>query len=463
MCCARKASFSIEKGGKAMPYVYSRPAQPSFRDRGLSGYEFGPLKQNDLDIYYVEVETGHDTFMVSRKIARTYYVLSGTGYFIIEGLAHPVGPGMLAEIPPGVEYSYSGKMKLIVFSRPRWFVGNDRLTKWNPDVVVGERASPARNRPWLRRLIQLRVFGKSPAGVYLRLNQQIWDRLSVRAASAESLRAYGRFLHRLARAQGNRAQAGSTFFLRNRPQLELIQRLARRHPKSHILKVAVLGCSSGAEVYSVAWAIRSETPDRNLLLHAVDISSQAVEAGKDGTYLRGPSHAGEASIFERMSDWEIEQIFEPDGNRMTIKAWLREGIEWHVGDAGEAELKDLLGLHDIVLANNFLCHMDGSAAGSYLRSISRLVAPGGYLVVSGVDLEVRTKLSEELGWHPVQELLEEIHDGDPCLRRLWPCHYSGLEPFDKTRNDWMRRYASAFQVNVPVGRDECLAAKELVA
>ncbi len=446
-----------------MPYIYSRPARASFRDRGLSGYEFGPLKQNDLDIYYVEVETGHDTFMVSKKIARTYYVLSGTGHFTIEGLTYHVGPGMLAEIPPGAEYSYSGKMKLIIFSRPKWFAGNDKLTKWNPDVVVGKTAPPAQNRLWLTRLIQLRVFGKSPVGAYLRLNQQLWDRLPPRAASAGSLRSYGRFLHRLARVQGNRAQACSTFFLRNRPLLELIQRLAQRHSKNDLLRVAVLGCSSGAEVYSVAWIIRSVRPDRKLLLHAVDISSQAVETGKNGAYLREPAQAGETSIFQRMSDWEIGQMFEQDGNRVTIKAWLKEGIEWHVGDVGEAEIKDLLGLHDIVLANNFLCHMQNSAAESYLRNISKSVAPGGYLLVSGVDLDVRTKLSEELGWHPVQELLEEIHDGDPCLRHLWPCHYSGLEPFDKRRNDWMRRYAAAFQVNVPAGPDQRPAAQELVA
>jgi len=45
----------------------------------------------------------------------------------------------------------------------------------------------------------------------------------------------------------------------------------------------------------------------------------------------------------------------------------------------------------------------------------------------------------------VQELIEEIHEGDPCMRTCWPWHYGGLEPLDRKRQDWQRRYASAFQ------------------
>jgi hypothetical protein len=81
-----------------------------------------------------------------------------------------------------------------------------------------------------------------------------------------------------------------------------------------------------------------------------------------------------------------------------------------------------------------------------LRSLAPLVAPGGHLFVSGVDLEVRTKVARDLGWQPVQDLLEDIHEGDRSLRNDWPCKYWGLEPLDKRRPDWPIRYASAFQI-----------------
>ena len=66
-----------------MPYVYSLPTSVSFTGKGLFGYTFGPLNQKDLEIYYIEVEKGHDVFMVSKKITRIYYVLTGSGYFTI--------------------------------------------------------------------------------------------------------------------------------------------------------------------------------------------------------------------------------------------------------------------------------------------------------------------------------------------------------------------------------------------
>jgi hypothetical protein len=45
-------------------------------EAGYIGYTYGPLDQRDLEVYYIEIEKGHDTFMVSKKITRIYYVLS---------------------------------------------------------------------------------------------------------------------------------------------------------------------------------------------------------------------------------------------------------------------------------------------------------------------------------------------------------------------------------------------------
>jgi hypothetical protein len=81
------------------------------------------------------------------------------------------------------------------------------------------------------------------------------------------------------------------------------------------------------------------------------------------------------------------------------------------------------------------------------------VAPGGYLFVGGIDLDVRTKVAGDLGWEPIQELLEEVHDGDSYLRRYWPSLYAGLEPLDKKRRDWKIRYAAGFQIGHAANHD----------
>ena len=429
-----------------MPYTYSLPTSVSFTGKGLLGYTFGPLNQKDLEIYYIEVEKGHDTFMVSKGITRTYYVLSGSGYFTIEDKQYPVSAGILVEVPPKVEYSYSGKMTLLGISIPRWFSGNDKFTKWNPDVLRSDSPCAAHALPWWERLDRIRIFGKSPANGYLRLNQWLWNRTPTIITNLPPVRSYGEVLHKLACARGVRAQAFSTFFLRNRPELELIRRLVERTDKGEALSVTVFGCSTGAEAYSVAWRIRSARPDLRLVLHAVDISKQAVEFARLGVYSLTKSELASTAIFERMTRAEMDEIFDRDGETMKVKSWISEGIHWEVGDAGDVETVDLLGPQDLVVANNFLCHMEPLEAERCLRNIARSVKPDGYLFVSGVDVDIRTKVASDLGWSPSEELLEQIHEADPYMRSIWPCHYGGLEPLNKKRPDWKIRYAAAFHL-----------------
>ena len=87
---------------KTMSYTYSPSTSPSFTGKGYVGYAFGPLKQRALNIDYVEVERGHDTFLVSNIAVRIYYIFSESSYFSMNYCKYPVLPGMLVEIPPKV-------------------------------------------------------------------------------------------------------------------------------------------------------------------------------------------------------------------------------------------------------------------------------------------------------------------------------------------------------------------------
>jgi chemotaxis methyl-accepting protein methylase len=291
----------------------------------------------------------------------------------------------------------------------------------------------------------MRLFGKSPVGAYLRLNECLWARLPSALAKSAPIRFYGRFVHSLARTRANRHMWTGTFFVRNRSELELLVRTAKRMG-DHPVRIAVLGASNGAEVYSIVWAIRSRHPGLDFSVRAVDISPELVELAREGTYAPGASDLVDARAFERLRPDELQSMFEIDGDRYRVKDWLRRGIVWSVGDACDPQLGASLGLHDIVVANRFLCHMDAENAEACLRNIARLVKPGGFLFVSGVDLDVRTKVARELRWTAVTDLFEEIHAGDPSLTEDWPCKYWGLEPINKARSDWRVRYASVFEL-----------------
>jgi mannose-6-phosphate isomerase-like protein (cupin superfamily) len=247
-------SAQRQEGTENMSYVYTLPNSVSFRGKGLFGYSFGPLEQKDVEVLLIQSEKGHDTFMVCKGVTRIYYVLAGNGCFTINGREYSVHAGVLVEAPAGVEYSYSGRMTLLAFCKQRRFGRKDVFTRWNSDVVGKAAPWPLHTTSWLTRLIRLRVFGKSPTNAFLRLNQRFWNVLPSSCAAFRPFDWYAQFLHALARRQHIRAQAFNTFFLRNRPELELIRRLVATRKHSDTLRVAVLGCSTGAEVYSIAWA-----------------------------------------------------------------------------------------------------------------------------------------------------------------------------------------------------------------
>lgn len=301
-------------------------------------------------------------------------------------------------------------------------------------------------KSFLSKILKLRIFGKSPIIAYLRLNEWAWKRLPASLAALGPIRSYGFFLNTLVRIQASRRQYLGTFFLRNRPELELIRSLSNQKSISTPLKISVLGCSNGAEVYSILWTIRSAHPNLEVIIHAVDISKDVLELAKKGIYSLEDPELVEQPIFDRMTEEEMRDMFDREGDQVRVKSWIKEGIIWHLGNAGDPELVKMLGPQEIVVANNFLCHMNPQDSEKCLTNIGKLVTPGGYLFVSGIDLDVRTKVARDLNWKPVLELIEDIHEGDPILRNDWPFKWWGLEPLNKRSHDWEFRYASVFQL-----------------
>ena len=343
-----------------------------------------------------------------------------------------------------------------------------RVDAWSP-VIAAE--SGARRQTTGRQPITGRwtVFAETwgltreyVARVYLAFARRVWHRLPHHWRQSRLVLAAGAHVHRLVLRHQPRGQNHSTFFFRNRAELALLTRVLDAFPEGGRLKLAILGCSKGAEVYSFAWTIRSSRSDLKLGLSAVDISQDMLDFAQRGAYSCGwqpdALHGGSddelaagtdrdqpLSIFERVTPEEMEGMFDLHGGRATVKSWLRKGIRWRRGDAASEQLAQRLGRQDIVVANRFLCHMKPAAAEQCLRAIARLVRPGGYLFVSGVDLDVRTRVAHDCGWTPVTEFLEGVHDGDRTLLEGWPLEYWSIEPFQASHPDRDVRYASVFR------------------
>jgi chemotaxis methyl-accepting protein methylase len=304
---------------------------------------------------------------------------------------------------------------------------------------------------------------------YVGCTKWAWNHLPATLRRHKLGLAYGRHVNFLVRRDARRSQSFATLFLRNRAELTLMLRLLEQRGEGSSLSITVLACSKGAEVYSILWAIRSARPDLKVAVQAVDISPAILAFAERGIYSLAeasdpsPDTVGQMFpeneyvvvntdthqtdwIFERLTDDEMAEIFEIEHGQAKVRPWLREGVTWRHGDAGDPWLVDVVGPQDIVVANRFLCHMVPAKAEQCLMNVASLVKPGGFLFVSGIDVDVRAAVAMRMGWLPVVDLIREVHEGDPSLTRDWPTGYWSLEPFHDRRADWKFRYASVFRI-----------------
>lgn len=273
---------------------------------------------------------------------------------------------------------------------------------------------------------------------------RLWKRLPVGLQERPPAKYVNHWIHMLARKFSLRRQshtAPTTTRFRRYPALLLtICDLIKDFPVGDTVRLCVMGCSTGAELYSVVWAIQKARGDLKVLPIGIDISESAIEKARAGRYSAKDRELG--GLPEEF--WS--ELFDVTQSELTIKASLRAGVEWIVGDVRNNGLRSQVGLQDIVLANNFLIFMKEHEATTCLRKIVECVRPGGLLLCRGVDLDVRERVARQFLLQPVSLRIEELHEINVRERRGWPWEYWGLEPLDKTRKGWVRRYATVFKV-----------------
>jgi hypothetical protein len=268
----------------------------------------------------------------------------------------------------------------------------------------------------------------------------LWNKFGRPAQLRRTVQAIGKVVHhRACRIQKRDPLCNYTRFFRNFPQLQVLRNLVLDMDHYAGLKLAVLGCSTGGEVYSALWMIRTARPDLKVSGIGIDISETNIQQAILGIYPLGSREV------EGITEITYPGLFTRQGDTLRVEDWLRGGVIWQVCDVCSRNLRDGLGLQDFVLANNLLCHMSDPRAEDCLRNIAKLLALNGYLFVWGIDLNVRTRIIRGLGFTPVAAKLEEIYAADQRATEVWPLKYWGIEPMDKGRSDWKMRYATIFK------------------
>jgi len=327
-----------------------------------------------------------------------------------------------------------------------WDLRRDRVSRIVRTIVTGDEARrhyPARAVEILRNRLP-GIAEWRPRALADRLVEWFWNGLSPRVRSWTSTQALGQWIHRRARRVHPRGGGCFTRFFRNMPQLELIRDLLFEQGGKAPLRIVSLGCSTGAELYSLLWLMRTAKPAHAVQALGVDTEAECIQAAARGVY---PCRVVEVA---KVSATSHARLFTKEEKTLVVQDWLKDTTTWIVGDACAPDLAARFGRHDLVLANNFLCHMSPGGAEACLRNLTQLVAPNGYLVVSGVDLDLRSRVLAALGFVPVTERCEEIHASED-RHAAWPLRSWGLEPMDRTRQDWAARYATIFRAPASTG------------
>ncbi len=285
---------------------------------------------------------------------------------------------------------------------------------------------------------------------FVRPIRMVWRRLPKSVLDTRPMRRLGTFLYTHYVRDTERDQSHMTWFMRNIPQLELLRDLLSRVGHGSTVRIASIGCSTGAELYSALWVIRTARPDLHVVACGVDISEHVVEIARRGVYRPGGSLlegglynvTGSADLARELV--ALDGLVDPaPGGAVRVKDWLRDGVSWLACDATDPALLELLGRQDVVIARNFLGPMEDDLAEACLRNVARLAQPNGYLVVDGVDLDLKTRVMRSLDLRPVEDRIEEVHVADPT-KADWPWTRWSHEPLDRTRPDWVLRYSTIF-------------------
>jgi chemotaxis protein methyltransferase CheR len=299
------------------------------------------------------------------------------------------------------------------------------------------RAYPARTAAVLRNRIPWIGRSWAPGALADHAIEMFWNGLPPRIRSWKSTQNLGRRIHQRACRVQPRSGGSFTRFFRNVPQLELVRDLLLERPSGVPLKIISLGCSTGAELYSTLWLLRTARPTQKIQALGLDMWDACIPAAARAVY---PRRVPEVAAISKTS---YETLFTREGKVLVVQDWVKEDVIWTVGDACSPDLAERFGLHDLVIANNFLFQMPPERSEACLRNLTRLVAPNGYLVISGVDLDVRSRTLRELDFVPVTARCEDIHAAED-VHAAWPLRFWGLEPIDRTRQDWAARYATVF-------------------
>ncbi len=255
------------------------------------------------------------------------------------------------------------------------------------------------------------------------------------------------FRFRLTLALSDRKNDTFTSFLRLPTQFEAllgpVLDFILTDKKNQDIKLAVLGCSNGAEAFSIASTLKNRQPHLRFTVNAYDIDDEVIQQARAATF-----RAEEVLSHRAIPADFLSSTFHFSDNVCLVKEEIRDHVHFDLMDILNRDLRKLIGTFDIVFAQNFLVHMKPKVAKRGFLNICSLLNPKAALFIDGMDLNIRQKLTKAEGLKPLEYKITEIHDEARGYKGGgWPYIYWGLEPLSISQREWKRRYSTIFLKN----------------
>lgn len=179
-----------------------------------------------------------------------------------------------------------------------------------------------------------------------------------------------------------------TYFFRNRPQFEALERsilpelIARRRDVRR-LRIWSVGCASGEEPYSLAILLRRLLPDLatwDVLILATDLNRKLLEKAQRGVY--------SAWSFRDTPPEIQEQHFVPRGAQFELAPQVRSQVHFAYLNLADDSYPSLLNnTHDmdLVLFRNVLIYFGEEMARRVVDRLHGALADGGWLLVGHAE------------------------------------------------------------------------------
>ncbi len=90
------------------------------KERSTCGWRYRLISREDDNVaawaHVVDIDGARPHY--HRRGVELYYVLEGEGSVMLDGVEHPIRPGTMVHIPPGVVHGAVGRMRVLVVGIP---------------------------------------------------------------------------------------------------------------------------------------------------------------------------------------------------------------------------------------------------------------------------------------------------------------------------------------------------------